>query len=59
MTNNEFCIPNTKTQIQNKKANIKDFVRPGNRTRDLWHRSLMRYLPATQITDHTDCSQAY
>jgi len=29
---------------QTIKANVKVFVRPGNQTPDIWHRSLMRYL---------------
>jgi len=44
MNNNVFKNRNVKPPQEKKtNSNINIFVRPGNRIRDLWRRSLMRY----------------
>ena len=58
MRNNGVCNKNVNTtQQQNKTAN-NNIIRPVIRTRHLWYRSLLHLLPATQITECIDCSQA-
>jgi len=44
MTQNGFQTKKVITHQQNTMANIKIFVKAGNPTRDLSHRSLLRYL---------------
>jgi len=48
----------TQNTITTAKANINILDRQGHRTRDLWHRSLMRYLSATEATERIDCTPA-
>jgi len=43
---------------QNKKANIQFLTRARPRMRNILHRSLERYLSATESSERIDCSEA-
>ena len=57
---NVLCAKKVKNS-RSTKQNTKHKTPCRNRTRDLWHRSLMRYLSATERNtkvSFVDCSQA-
>jgi len=57
MTHNGFRKNKVYRNNNNKqKSKTKIFSGPGNRTRDLWHPSLMRYLSVTETTKGIDYS---